>query len=385
MIVLPITNDGSARRVFTLPSVGVYSFRTYFDPHSNVWLCDIADGDGNGVATGVRLVAGTNNLIKGLGSTPFDGCGLFVVTPEYDDSERGPEVWSNPAYLVFGTAEEMPVLTIPDPMLVPLGGVFEDITDILRGIIRATDAVLAKKSWLDIALRRSLPDLPTIEWPDEPEPPGPLPPGFLRLEYMLFFRTPALFVTDVVADNQTGVAVDTQMDGTLTTGYVGAACGSGTSATSSLSYTRLLAVAAGSNYVYWGGLYRLMTVSGVDGLRHLETINWLNSRAITMDGVSVATALSATVTGFSPAPLSIGGTNNPDNNFTASQLFSGRIFGVKISQASEIVRDYVPCLDDAGVLVWYCLLTGHVARRKEFSGATWPNAGPIMPDGWWVE
>ena len=209
--------------------------------------------------------------------------------------------------------------------------------------------------------------------------PG-LPPGYTRLESMLFFRAPALFVTDVVADNQTGVAVDTQMladvAGVPIANTFGAACGSGTSATSSISYTRLNNGATGANYVYWGNLYRSMTVSGVDGIRHVETINWLNSRAITMDGVSVATALSATVTGFSPAPLSIGGTNNPDNHFTASQLFSGRIFGVKISQASEIVRDYVPCLDDAGVLVWYCLLSGHVARRKEFSGATWPDAGP---------
>ena len=117
MIIIPLTSDG-ARRFSVTTSAGVLSFRTCRDSLDAKWLCDIADGNGTSIATGLALVAGTPNLLQGLGNDQLDGYALEVVTNGYPDSERYDGTWGNGAVLILREPGTPAALTLPDPLAV---------------------------------------------------------------------------------------------------------------------------------------------------------------------------------------------------------------------------------------------------------------------------
>jgi hypothetical protein len=211
-----------------------------------------------------------------------------------------------------------------------------------------------------------------------------LPPGFRRLEYMLFLNQPAIFVTDFILSEDDGMSIDyqplTDLPGVTYSNRIAVACGSATTVSSGDTSVCMMGSwpQTSSAFQQWGN--RSYSPSGIyfDGQRHVNTINWLGTRAVMFDGIA-RSVMSNPGVAFAALPMGIGGVNVAAN-VVLNWLFIGKLFSVKFSRGRQIARDYVPCLDNNNVLVWLCLLTGHMARRKEFAGATWPEAGPVVPD-----
>lgn len=69
-------------------------------------------------------------------------------------------------------------------------------------------------------------------------------------------------------------------------------------------------------------------------------------------------------------PLWISKTNAPRNTSTNTRAFNGRIYRVKISEGTEIVRDYLPALDPNGKPCMYELMEGKTyynqGEREDF-------------------
>ena len=89
------------------------------------------------------------------------------------------------------------------------------------------------------------------------------------------------------------------------------------------------------------------TISGVD-LNKLHTIsmNFLNDRKRIVDGESklnITSILSSSVHEYSVCIFAVKwGTETPN------YFFSGKIYSVKISKGSQIIRDFIPVLDNNG-------------------------------------
>lgn len=84
MILLPI--DASGSRTFDIDTgTSVFSFRTYFsDGEKAVWLMDIETIEGEPLATGIALLPGSRNLLRGLGDT-LEGYSLYVTLWDGDE------------------------------------------------------------------------------------------------------------------------------------------------------------------------------------------------------------------------------------------------------------------------------------------------------------
>jgi hypothetical protein len=70
-LFLPFTNDGCRTIAVSTPA-GMFSYTTYFMPLLRAWLCDIVDGAGNALITGLALNVLVDNLLKGRGDTLKD-------------------------------------------------------------------------------------------------------------------------------------------------------------------------------------------------------------------------------------------------------------------------------------------------------------------------
>lgn len=222
------------------------------------------------------------------------------------------------------------------------------------------------------------------EDPYDPDEGEKLPAGFQRLEYMLFLRSPSLFMTDIVLDDDTGVWVDysprLDIPYVIPQPYFGVAFGASSNTAGqaqSFSVARQYPIVNQNGFMYWGWRYISIANIPVDNQRHQHAVNWIGSNTVDWDDVAKAT-IPSTPGNYVSFPLTIGGSNYSPT-YSNFFLFSGEIYCLKVSRGDQIVRDFVPCLDNNGVLCWYCLLTGYIARRKEFSGATWPDPGPVIP------
>jgi hypothetical protein len=115
-LVLPIANEGCSTMIVST-SAGVLTFTAYWSTGRSCWLCDLQDGAGADIATGIALLAGQQSLIKGLGNTALDGYALTVLAGA-DNGERDGEAWGASAVLVLSDPGAAPVVTISDPILV---------------------------------------------------------------------------------------------------------------------------------------------------------------------------------------------------------------------------------------------------------------------------
>ena len=112
-VEIPVTPAGE-RLVRVNIGAGTFVFRTYFvhgqDDH---WLLDIRDNQENPLLSGINLVPGVDNLLKGMGAV-LDGHQLHVVATS--GMEKDPEAPGNSmALLWFNPGEENPFRP-PDPM-----------------------------------------------------------------------------------------------------------------------------------------------------------------------------------------------------------------------------------------------------------------------------
>lgn len=71
--VIPVNSNPC--RTITVPFDNLLlRIRTYWlGGITNVWKMDISDGNSNPIASGISLVHGVSDLIKGLGYNPLDG------------------------------------------------------------------------------------------------------------------------------------------------------------------------------------------------------------------------------------------------------------------------------------------------------------------------
>ena len=112
-IEIPVTPAGER---FVTVNVGpaVFVFRTYFvygaDQH---WLLDIMDGQSSALISGINLVPGVDNLLKGMGDA-LEGYSLYLMV--FEGSEKDMEAPGNTMALVwFNPDEENPFGPL-DPM-----------------------------------------------------------------------------------------------------------------------------------------------------------------------------------------------------------------------------------------------------------------------------
>lgn len=112
-VEIPVTPAGER---FVTVNVGpdIFIFRTYFafgeDQH---WLLDVQDGQGNPLITGINLVPGVDNLLKGMGDA-LEGYQLHLLVDE--GTEKDLEAPGNTMALIwFNPGEENPFTPL-DPM-----------------------------------------------------------------------------------------------------------------------------------------------------------------------------------------------------------------------------------------------------------------------------
>ena len=108
-LFLPFTNDGCRTIAVDTPS-GMFSFTTYFMPLLRAWLCDIADGAGNALITGLALNVLVDNLLKGRGDT-LEGYTLRVYSQTGGDNNTPDSLGGDCQAVLFLPGETVPALT----------------------------------------------------------------------------------------------------------------------------------------------------------------------------------------------------------------------------------------------------------------------------------
>lgn len=112
-VEIPVTPAGE-RIVSVNVGPDVFTFRTYYvlgaDRH---WLLDIQDGQNQPLVSGINLVPGVGNLLKGRGDT-LEGYQLYLHVES--GSEKDEEAPGNTFFLLwFNPGEDNP-FTPRDPM-----------------------------------------------------------------------------------------------------------------------------------------------------------------------------------------------------------------------------------------------------------------------------
>ena len=114
MVVIPIT-DAGARIITVDTGGGVYRFRTYYSngPEQR-WLLDIRDTTETDIVTGVTIVPGSANILKGQGDA-FKDVQLLAIADDGADL-GGLDTPGNTLFLVWINAGEKNPFPDLDPM-----------------------------------------------------------------------------------------------------------------------------------------------------------------------------------------------------------------------------------------------------------------------------
>ena len=90
---------------------------------------------------------------------------------------------------------------------------------------------------------------------------------------------------------------------------------------------------------------------------YLGKTNWLNDKKAIVDvGWAQDTYSLKETISFTPTlPIYIFRSNT---GTSATRVWNGRVFRAKISEGTEIIRDFIPCLDTDGKPCMYELLEG---------------------------
>lgn len=112
--IVPLTNDGSRKATYNLGGKD-YIIETYYLPKTKTWLMDIYDINENPILTGITLIPGVDNLVKGL-CLEFDGQGFQIQTTDGGNNDT-PESLGTTAFLIYyANGEEIPA-SYEDKML----------------------------------------------------------------------------------------------------------------------------------------------------------------------------------------------------------------------------------------------------------------------------
>lgn len=165
-----------------------------------------------------------------------------------------------------------------------------------------------------------------------------LPSDFVKLKYLESTGTQYI-KTGHVPTNTTGLYIDTQDVGSGDTIPMGS--WNSTSTNTRFFITRQTASkTAGYG---WGNWNQISSITG--SVRYDSTLNWLNDRK----SITNNPLFSTVITNLGELPFTpqydiwIFGVNHAESH---ALKFKGRIYRAKISEGSEIVRDFVPAFDE---------------------------------------
>jgi hypothetical protein len=115
MMFLPLTDYG-AREFSMNTGADLLTFRVYYSAgQRNLWLMDIADADGNALLTGLALVPGNTNLLKGHGDKLADYVLYCHLDPGVDPG-RDDAPGKYLQLLLYGPGEDSPFV-LDDPLM----------------------------------------------------------------------------------------------------------------------------------------------------------------------------------------------------------------------------------------------------------------------------
>ena len=104
--IVPLTNDGSRRATYNLGGQD-YIIETYYLPKTQCWLMDIYDINENPILTGIKLIPGVDNLVKGL-CIEFDEQAMQIQTIDGGNNDT-PDSLGTTAFLIYyAKGEEVP-------------------------------------------------------------------------------------------------------------------------------------------------------------------------------------------------------------------------------------------------------------------------------------
>ena len=197
-----------------------------------------------------------------------------------------------------------------------------------------------------------------------------LPSNFAKLKYLESTGT-QFIKTGIVPTNTTGLYIDTQDTGGGDSVPMGLRQSSSTN-------TRFFITRQTSSNVPgygWGTWIQISSTKG--SVRYDSTLNWLNDRKSITNTPSFTTVIkNLGELPFTPTldiwmfGINLGGSH--------LSKFNGRIYRAKISEGSEIVRDFVPALDERkskpcmydliNNVAYYNDGTGEFLHNKDFEG-----------------
>ena len=165
-----------------------------------------------------------------------------------------------------------------------------------------------------------------------------LPSDFAKLKYLESNGT-QFIKTGIVPTNTTGLYIDTQDVGSGDTIPMGS--WNSTSTNTRFFITRQ--TTSHSAGYGWGTWAQISTTKG--SVRYDSTLNWLNDRKSITNNPSFATVIkNLGELPFTPTrDIWMFGVNQGGSH---AYKFKGHIYRAKISEGSEIIRDFVPALDE---------------------------------------
>ena len=187
-----------------------------------------------------------------------------------------------------------------------------------------------------------------------------LPSDFIKLKYLESIGTQYI-KTGYVPTNTTGLYIDAQDVGSGDTIPMGLRESSSTD-------TRFFITrqTSSSNVGYgWGTWTEISTTRG--SVRYDSTLNWLNDRkSITNNPLFVTVIKNLSDLSFTPQyDIWMFGINQGGSH---AYKFKGRIYRAKISEGTEIVRDFVPALDERKLKPCMYDLINNVAYYNDGEG-----------------
>lgn len=114
MLLLPVNASGA--RLFAVNTgLDIFNFRTYYTVGEEpLWLLDIYDAAGNVLLTGLSLVPGSDNILKGQGDK-LEGYQLYVLLTE-DNAGDMDALGKYLQLILYNPGEENLYIT-PDPLM----------------------------------------------------------------------------------------------------------------------------------------------------------------------------------------------------------------------------------------------------------------------------
>ncbi len=172
------------------------------------------------------------------------------------------------------------------------------------------------------------------------------------------------FLTDFIGNNQSGL----EFSFSVPTWSDSATMGSKTTATNSRLYV-FYPMSNAKGYAGWNTAQGV-TVSTKANTKYTTQLNWLNNRQVILFDANGGTLKTASLSGTlvqQVAPVAICRYNNATSNPSSGRAMT--VFSARISQGSEIVREYLPCYrkSDGEIGLWE-VYTGQFVPNKNVSG-----------------